>query len=551
MLSYTFQLWPAIRYGLGTLTNDWSAATTCLDTTDFKILPLIGVNRHINKALGGIHYTFGGVGLFDLAVEQHICRVNIFCQHYGSSLTVGKKLTTSMHWLQLQIGCVGCPLLEDFDKIGLLAPTSWIKSFWESLHKCPGMLAIRFDGVEFQRESDVTLIQMAVTLGLSGDELISFNRCRCYGNLILLSDVTNAAGSGIDLRFLLPRFVPHESSFFFPPEQPTKTDWRVWVTFWTQWLTMVYRRPLGEWIRPPHFKWRCFYSPDKDTIHILVDSGFTNWNKRVGRTRLEQGYICAHGSTSSHCGYPATIQRLQVNGEVRLLSPVAGPRFPVTVLPLGKSLWDILDSWGGQWMWESIQFDSIGPDMAWLSQSFRDRTLIGVADGSYDRKRAPRACGTGWILCDRVSRHKLAGSFVEVSSSASSFRGEMLGLCAMHFLILALEELTSWHKSLVTVSCDNEVAVNRANGCTRRVKPRWACSDILRSFRNTQPSSSLSCCSSTFTCTWTIMWPGKTSRWKSSSTVNVTYLLKPHSNFIGKSRLLNEQITFFLWNLSR
>jgi hypothetical protein len=112
--------------------------------------------------------------------------------------------------------------------------------------------------------------------------------------------------------------------------------------------------------------------------------------------------------------------------------------------------------------------------------------LIGVADGSYDWVQAPKICGTGWILCDRMSLRKLAGSFTEVSSSASSFCGEMLGLCAMHFLVLALEELVQFGSSNMCISCDNEVAVKRANNRPRRVKPRWACGDILRSFRNTR-----------------------------------------------------------------
>jgi hypothetical protein len=49
IMSYLHQLWPALRYGLSTLTNDWSSASECLISTEFKILPLLGVNRHINN----------------------------------------------------------------------------------------------------------------------------------------------------------------------------------------------------------------------------------------------------------------------------------------------------------------------------------------------------------------------------------------------------------------------------------------------------------------------------------------------------------------------
>ena len=210
-MSYLFQLWPSLRYGLGTLTNDWAASSKCLASTEFKILPLIGVNRHIARPWRRLHQTFGGIGLLDLAVEQHICRMNMFCQHYGSQSTIGKKLLASMHWLQLQLGCLGCPLLENYDTLALLASPSWIKCFWESVHYCPGNLQIQFDGVQIQRVGDTSLTAIASHHGLKGQELAAFTQCRCYGNLLLLSDMTSSDGSYIKAHFLHPRFLPRIS----------------------------------------------------------------------------------------------------------------------------------------------------------------------------------------------------------------------------------------------------------------------------------------------------------------------------------------------------
>jgi hypothetical protein len=487
MMSYHFQLWPSLRYGLGALTNDWESALSCLEQTDFVILPLLGVNRNLNKSLCQLHYTFGGIGLFNLAVEQHICRVNLFCQHYGSQSIVGKKLMTSLHWLQLQIGCEGCPLLEDFATWGRLAPTSWIHSFWESLHQYPCSMDIQYEGVPLQRAGDITLMGLAHTYGLSGDSLLSFNCCRCYGNLLFLSDIVNASGTGVDSRFLVDGFRPLESRLSFPPECPTLRDWEVWKGFWLKRSTEVFRSPLGAWICNPHFVWHCYYVRETDLLYMYVDGEYEEWKQREGRTRLERGYVATGKRAGNPGGVPASVQRIDIRGEPRLLVSCTGPPFPTPTSQANPSLWDILFSWGGQWMWESIQFDREGSDTSWLLTAFCNGTLIGVADGSYDRVRAPRICGTGWILCNRLTRRTLAGSFTEVSSSASSFRGEMLGLCAMHFLCLALEEVSACVSSQVTISCDNVVAVNRANARTRRVKPRWACADILRSFRNIRP----------------------------------------------------------------
>lgn len=123
---------------------------TCLDDTDYKMLSMLDVNRNIAKPWRRLLQTFGGIGLLDLATEQHICRINLFLQHYGSLSTLGKKLTASLHFLQLQIGCSGCPLLQNYVALGHLATLSWVKVFWESLHHCPRTIEIDYSGLPLQ-----------------------------------------------------------------------------------------------------------------------------------------------------------------------------------------------------------------------------------------------------------------------------------------------------------------------------------------------------------------------------------------------------------------
>ena len=487
-LSYTYQLWPALRYGLGALTNDWESSSDCLTPTEFKLLPLLGINRHINKPWRRIHQTFGGVGLFDLAVEQHICRVLLFCQHYGTPSTIGKKLLTSLHWLQIQIGCAGCPLLEDYNTWGHLSTLSWVKCFWESMHQSPCDLHIVFDGVDIQRDGDITLMAFAQHYGLTSSQLISFNRCRCYGRLMLLSDITQADGSAIEDQYCRAYFAPRVSSITFPPECPSQSDWLVWTEFWSTRLSLAdISHTLGDWRRPPHFHWTWFYDALSESVYLSLDSGFGLWKRRPGRTRLETGYVDTGHVVIQHTGLPASVHSMAVGGITRVILPRTGPLIPIHQPPSSQTFWEVLKSWGGTWMWSSIQFDSRGSDTSWLTQSLDEGTLIGVVDGSYDRVRAPHICGTGWILCDSVSQRKLAGSFTEVSSSASSYRGEILGLYAMHILLRSIESTYTTTNSLVTVHCDNEVAVKRAGDDPRRIKPRWACGDILQALHNIRP----------------------------------------------------------------
>ena len=70
--AYKHQLWPGLRYGLGTMTNDLESANELLHTKDNKILNVLGVLQNITKGLRQIHTIFGGFGLFSLPTEQLI-----------------------------------------------------------------------------------------------------------------------------------------------------------------------------------------------------------------------------------------------------------------------------------------------------------------------------------------------------------------------------------------------------------------------------------------------------------------------------------------------
>ena len=81
-IGYKHQLWPGVRYELGTMTNDLKAADSLLQDEDYRMLNVLGVARSVTKGLQSLHTTFGGFRLFNLPVEQLISRVNMLLQHY-------------------------------------------------------------------------------------------------------------------------------------------------------------------------------------------------------------------------------------------------------------------------------------------------------------------------------------------------------------------------------------------------------------------------------------------------------------------------------------
>ena len=89
-------------------------------------------------------------------------------------------------------------------------------------------------------------------------------------------------------------------------------------------------------------------------------------------------------------------------------------------------------------MWEHVEDE--GQDLTWLLEALKNGSAVMVTDGSFDRKREPLISGAGWEITCRKARKFLKGSFFEISNSASAYRGEVLGLLALHTLIFALAQ---------------------------------------------------------------------------------------------------------------
>jgi hypothetical protein len=94
------------------------------------MLNLLGVVRTVTRGLRKIHTTFSEFGLYGLAMEQLINRINTFFEHYHTLPIISKKLDMSLWYLQLQLGMTCNPFTLDYNKWGYLAPLSWAKMLW-------------------------------------------------------------------------------------------------------------------------------------------------------------------------------------------------------------------------------------------------------------------------------------------------------------------------------------------------------------------------------------------------------------------------------------
>jgi len=93
-----------------------------------------------------------------------------------------------------------------------------------------------------------------------------------------------------------------------------------------------------------------------------------------------------------------------------------------------------------------------------------------------------------WSRMDHIlqqNRATLTGTFWERSPSASSYRAEMLGLCALHLFARALSEFYKIQVWEATLCCDNKRALEQS-AYTHRIRPSAKCADIQRSLKATK-----------------------------------------------------------------
>ncbi len=88
---------------------------------------------------------------------------------------------------------------------------------------------------------------------------------------------------------------------------------------------------------------------------------------------------------------------------------------------------------------------SIKGGTGWIARAITDGVLVAITDGSYIRQIYPYLCSAAFVLECLHSRGRLISSFKEASKAANAYRGELLGLMAIHLLLVSMNRV---HKSL-------------------------------------------------------------------------------------------------------
>jgi hypothetical protein len=151
----------------------------------------------------------------------------------------------------------------------------WLYSIWDFVSCVQLKIDISQGFVpRLSREHDRMIMGMFLSLNLPTRHLRILNACRCFLQVITLSDITMADGSKI-IGCVKCGILGNDrvSSLIWPKQsRPPESAWCLW---WTLLATLESHgkliRPLWRWVHPTHQKWKWYKSGS--TVYQQLDDG--------------------------------------------------------------------------------------------------------------------------------------------------------------------------------------------------------------------------------------------------------------------------------------
>ena len=159
-----------------------------------------------------------------------------------------------------------------------------------------------------------------------------------------------------------------------------------------------------------------------------------------------------------------------------LATTAVAPQVDTPIEP--RSILEVIKGWKQSWFWRSFR---IVGDWEWIIQAVEEGTLLAVADGSFIKELFPDACSCAFVLECQNGGGRVLGTVLEKSKDACAYRGELLGLLAIHLVLLAVAKLRPGTAGKVRIVSDCLGALGRVSSLPAdRLPSGIRHSDILK-----------------------------------------------------------------------
>ena len=163
-----------------------------------SILNKLGYNRHYPHAVAFAPQKVFGCGLIDLQIEYGLCQLQAYLDYVGTEHKAGHVILISLRHLQAEAGVSFDLLCQPKTELPYLTDC-WLLSlrgrYCAEYNISLRTLNNRVPSIA--RTHDRMLMEVAITLGLTKQEVIDLNQARVFLQVTSLSDIAMSDGVSI------------------------------------------------------------------------------------------------------------------------------------------------------------------------------------------------------------------------------------------------------------------------------------------------------------------------------------------------------------------
>jgi hypothetical protein len=209
---------------------------------------------------------------------------------------------------------------------------------------------------------------------------------------------------------------------------------------------------VGKLIAATHQIWYWAWEEDTSTLHRLhwdnkTEDVFISGQKR---NRFHYSHMQQRGEHNAVCLVESTL-----NGEHFRLTSAATIATPAS---MPSTFREVLMSWGNTWLWDHL---TITGGEFWIYQSITNGTLVAVTDGSFMQELYPNLCLAAFVLECSKGQGSIYGAFTKATRVVNAYRGELLGLLAIHLILLSVNKINQHFSGSVEIVSDCLGALKR------------------------------------------------------------------------------------------
>lgn len=484
------KFWPKVKYGLCANTAKYDDLVAAMHKPYHIMVSVGGVIQSAKREIRYLDDGFYGVGFPHWGIEAMVESSNKLMTHVGAKSLVGTQFQMSFEVLVLELGLSDQPFLQNYSKYKDWVTPTILTETWSRMHRFGFKMTVDTAKVKLPREGDRWFMRAVEEAGFSAQECKIINQVRLHQQVLFESDVFEADGQKLDSTYLRKRATGQSwSSYLFPRSQCLSTHLNLWKRALEQ-LAPGGRRSqrLGKMVEPGHKKW--LWRFDEVNQQLLYDNGmelevYERLETGGRRTRSEKYALTETIDREAFDGKICSVTESGEN-EVQISSRID----PAPVKSSPTLFLDALDEWGHSWMWRNLQATGatgrglnmrVTDGFEWIKHAIEGGSLTAVSDGSYIRQLHPDLCSAAMIMECQRSKGRIVVSFPENCRQANAYRGELLGLMAIHLLLLSFNKVWPDLEGAVQIYSDCMGALDKVEHLPpHRIPSKCRHSDVLK-----------------------------------------------------------------------